>query len=177
MFEQAVKVPFLARCPGLIRQPGRVVSELVSAVDLFPTFCELIGTEKPENLPGTSFLPLFAGGPSRRSEVVVFDEYGPVRMIRSGRWKYVHRYPDGPHELYDLTSDPGETQNLYGEAEHESTVLALRVQLEDYFTKNANDIFDARSEGVTGSGQFCRPGRLANRVKVYGERPKTRKEL
>ncbi len=39
---------------------------------------------------------------------MVFDEYGLVRMIRTREWKYVHRYPYGPHELYDLTRDPDE---------------------------------------------------------------------
>ena len=38
--------------------------------------------------------------------VFVLDEYGPTRMIRTHRWKYVHRYPDGPNELYDLANDP-----------------------------------------------------------------------
>ncbi len=44
--------------------------------------------------------------------IVVFDEYGPVRMIRTREWKYVHRYPYGPHELYHLAGDPGERMAL-----------------------------------------------------------------
>ena len=177
MFEQAVKVPFLARCPGLITQPGRVVQDALSAVDLFPTLCELIGVEAPKTLPGMSFLPAFRGGHSRRSEVVIYDEYGPVRMIRSGNWKYVHRSPYGPHELYDLQSDPEENRDLYGLPEHEGRVLSLRKRLDGFFELNASREFDARSEGVTGSGQFCRPGTRATRTEIYAAIPKTRKEL
>ncbi len=33
-------------------------------------------------------------------------------MVRTRDWKYVHRYPDGPHELYDLARDPGERANV-----------------------------------------------------------------
>ena len=33
------------------------------------------------------------------AHIVIYDEYGPVRMIRLAQWKYVHRYPYGPHEL------------------------------------------------------------------------------
>ena len=31
-------------------------------------------------------------------------------MIRTQEWKYVHRYPYGPHELYDLVNDPGRAE-------------------------------------------------------------------
>ena len=177
MYEQAVKVPFLARCPALIDEPGRTAGDVVSAVDLFPTLCELIGAEKPQGLPGESFLSVFSGGQTRRKEVVVYDEYGPVRMIRSGRWKYVHRFPYGPHELYDLAADPQENQNLYAQPEQEKTVLRLRARLNAFFEQNARCDFDAKSEGVTGSGQLCRPGKRATRAEAYAEKPKTRKEL
>ena len=46
---------------------------------------------------------------------MIYDEYGPVRMIRTRAWKYVHRCPYGPHELYDLANDPEEKANpFYG---------------------------------------------------------------
>ena len=176
MYDQAVKVPFLVRCPALVKAPGRVVHDMVSAIDLFPTLCELTGSPVPENLPGASFLPVFEGGRTRREEIVIYDEYGPVRMIRRGKWKYVHRYPYGAHELFDMENDPDETRNLYGMKEYDETVLALRAAMEAFFEKYASGDFDARSEPVTGSGQFCRPGKRATRLDAFGERPKTRKE-
>ena len=48
------------------------------------------------------------------------DEYGPNRMIRGRRFKYVARYPYGPNELYDLETDPGETKNLLKEGGFET---------------------------------------------------------
>ena len=45
---------------------------------------------------------------------MVFDEYGPVRMIRNTEYKYIHRYPYGEHEFYDLKADPDENINLIG---------------------------------------------------------------
>ncbi len=176
MYEQAVKVPFLARCPAIIKQPGRAVTDMISAIDLFPTLCELTCSPVPENLPGASFLPVFEGGRSRRDEVVIYDEYGPVRMICRENWKYVHRYPYGPHELYDLQNDPDELDNLYGKAGYDNIVLELRNRLDAFFDRYASKEFDARAEGVTGSGQLCRPGRLANCMEPYGKIPKTAKE-
>ena len=44
--------------------------------------------------------------------IVVFDEYGPVRMIRDKKYKYIHRFNCDNNELYDLENDPGEGCNL-----------------------------------------------------------------
>jgi arylsulfatase A-like enzyme len=48
-------------------------------------------------------------------------------MIRTPRYKYVWRYPNGPHDLFDLQTDPGEIVNLAGRpdmAEMERDLLA-----------------------------------------------------
>ena len=60
--------------------------------------------------------------------MIVFDEYGPVRMIRSRDWKYIHRYPYGPHEFYDLTNDPDEAHNLIDSPDHQA-----RIATNDFF--------------------------------------------
>ncbi len=176
MFDQAVKVPFLLRFPPLVKEPGRKVRDMVSAVDLYPTLCELVGARVPEGLPGASFLPTLNGGHSRREEVVIYNEYGPARMIRRDKWKYIHRYPDGPHELYDMENDPGETSNLYGQSGYAGVVSGLKNRLESFFEAHRSFEFDAKSEGVNGSGQFCRPGKPAASCRVYGSVPKTAKD-
>ena len=177
MYEQSVKVPFIARCPALIADPGRVVSDAVSAVDLYPTLSELMDENEKGELAGESFYPVFAGGHSRRREVMIFDEYGPVRMIRRGKWKYIHRYPYGKHELYDLESDPDESNNLFGLTDTEAVTLELRHSLEAFFEAHRISDFDSKSEGVTGTGQMCLPGKRATRLKPYGNIPVTRKEI
>ncbi len=59
------------------------------------------------------FSPILRGESlAEDTPVFVLDEYGPTRMIRARTWKYVHRYPDGPNELYNLADDPFETRNL-----------------------------------------------------------------
>ena len=107
MYDTSVKVPFLAARPGYVPQ-GAVVESLLSHYDLFPTLLDYLGFENPDAdaLPGQSFAPLLRGEATpERDQVVVFDEYGPVRMIRTHAWKYIHRYPHGPHVLYDLGND------------------------------------------------------------------------
>lgn len=176
MYDSAVKVPFLMSCPGRLVQ-GVVNEDMISGYDLFPTLLELAGIENPleGELPGRSFAKDILEGDAETQKgtaaaedfIVIFNEYGPVRMIRDKEWKYIHRYPYGKHELYHLTTDPGEERNLYGQPEYEEKVLALRKKMENWFLRYANPEIDATREGVTGSGQLCRPGIYADRPEVY----------
>lgn len=82
---------------------------MVSAYDVVPTLLDYLGLPLPEgrNLPGRSFVPVLKGEPGAGHEIItVYDDYGLVRTIRTGEWKYVHRYPDGPHDLYDPGQRP-----------------------------------------------------------------------
>lgn len=60
-----------------------------------------------------------------------FDNPTPptYRGVRTERWKYV-RYATGERELYDLASDPYETQNLAGFAEHAETEAVLGARID-----------------------------------------------
>ena len=156
MYDSSVKVP------AIISQPGRigvgVCTELLSAYDLGATVLELAGVpnQRLERGPGRSFAGLLTSPRSEgdeRDRVVVFDEYGPVRMIRTTRWKYVHRHPDGPHELYDLAADPDEADNLVSVVEQHDVVAQLRGELDDWFREHADPANDGATLPVIGTGQ------------------------
>jgi arylsulfatase A-like enzyme len=156
MYEESVKVPFIVSRPGSVPE-GRVCGRLLSHYDVMPTVFDYLGIELPPSgdRPGRSFAGLLRGGESdaasgQAEPVVVFDEYGPVRMIRSREWKYVHRYPYGPHELYDLKSDPGERRNRIAEDEAQPVVQAMKAQLDEWFVRYANSERDGAREAVTG---------------------------
>lgn len=155
MYDSAVKVPGLVSQPGTVPQ-GRVASSLLSHLDLFPTLLEHVGLPDPEadSRPGRSFAPLLRGEPlAERESLVVHDEYGPVRMIRTREWKYVHRYPYGPHELYDLVSDPDETRNLVPDPAMAGRIREMRAGLEEWFAQYVDPAVDGAREGVMGGGQ------------------------
>jgi arylsulfatase A-like enzyme len=114
-----------------------------------------VDTPQYRSLPGRSFSPLLTGQPHEvRDDVVVYDEYGPVRMVRSKTWKYIHRYPYGPHELYDLAADPGEKRNLAYESAHAEALMAMKAKLDDWFVRYADPAVDGSREPVTGAGQL-----------------------
>jgi len=173
VYDSSVKVPAIFALPGRIQQ-GVVLTELLSAYDVAATVLELAGLDaRPfERGPGQSFAELLralpdpagdatgetpddGGPPAAAGEraVVVFDEYGPVRMIRSTDWKYVHRYPHGPHELYDLVADPDERVNLVDQPAHSARVAGLRAQLQEWFQRYAVQGLDGSWLPVAGAGQ------------------------
>ena len=158
MYESSVKVPCIISHRGKIPE-GLVSSDLVSAYDFMPTLLEYLGIDYVSeiDLPGRSFEPVLRGEelPKDRA-VVVMDEYGPNRMIRGERYKFIKRYPYGPHEMYDLLKDPGEKNNLMEKATDESTELAnkLDYELEKWFLKYVNPEIDGAKEAVYGSGQI-----------------------
>ncbi len=155
MYDSSVMVPCIMSRPGSVPE-GLVCDELYSQYDVLPTLLEYAGVENTigEGLPGASFAALLQGGPApARDDVVVYDEYGPVRMIRSRTHKYVHRYSDGPDELYDLANDPDETTNLVGMPAHAATVVQMLSRLESWFDRYSRREFDGRDRKVSGNGQ------------------------
>ena len=137
MYENSIKVPFVVSHPGHI-PAGRVEDGMVSAYDFLPTLLDYLGLPIPaeQNLPGRSVAPMWRGESMAGNEiVVVYDEYGPVRMIRTTDWKYVHRYPDGPHDLYHLANDPDERQNLAADPAQSARIAELRGELEAWFAR------------------------------------------
>ena len=156
MYEESVRVPLIVSHPGRV-PAGAVNSGLCSQYDFMPTILEYLGLANPEaeRLPGRSFAAALHGeADAGNDEVVVFDEYGPVRMIRDREWKYVHRFPYGPHELYDLAADPGERTNLVEDAKHAAALARMRARLDEWFLEYVDPARDGARQGVTGKGQI-----------------------
>jgi choline-sulfatase len=158
LYDTSIKVPAIFSQPGVVTE-GKVLSKLLSGYDFMPTLLEYAGVHLTEaesaGLPGSSFCSALLGkeDASKGEQIVVYDEYGPVRMIRTERWKYIHRYPYGPHELYDLFIDPSEKRNLADELGYKSVKLDLMKQLESWFLRYVDPKYDGVRAPVTGGGQ------------------------
>jgi N-acetylglucosamine-6-sulfatase len=107
-YEEASRVPFMVRWPGVA---GRTERGVVSSVDLSATVCALAGTTAP-GVDGVNLAPLLARGtPVHQDFVYIEPPGGGWNAMRSGSIKYVE-YGDGTRELYDLVADPYEMNNL-----------------------------------------------------------------
>ncbi|NUQ00564.1 MAG: sulfatase-like hydrolase/transferase [Armatimonadetes bacterium] len=156
LYESSVKVPCIVSHPSRV-PAGQVRHELCSHYDWRPTLLDWLGVadEPDDTRPGRSFATLLRGEPEgAEGRVVVYDEYGPSRMIRRGHRKYIHRYPDGPHEFYDLAADPDERHNLAGEPTCATALAELRGELLDWFARYADPAMDGARLPVCGKGQI-----------------------
>ena len=151
MYDTSIRVPMIIWHPDRIKAKT-VIDHMLSAYDVRPTLLDYIGVPVSDGptLPGSSFLDILLGKEEEKDSdcmVVVFDEYGPVRMIRTEIDKYVCRYPYGPDEYYDLIHDPEEKNNLIG------------------YEKCQDRIFEL--ERGTGNGQLVMAGKNASQYTVY----------
>ena len=156
MYENSIKVPFIISHPGHIPQ-GHIQEAMVSAYDFMPTFLAYLDLPCPDdrNIVGASFLRALRGKEDAgRESVVIYDEYGTVRMVRTRDWKYVRRYPDGPNELWDLVNDPDERQNLIDLPAQVSRIREMQVMLDEWFARYVDPDVDGLKQDVTALGQL-----------------------
>jgi N-sulfoglucosamine sulfohydrolase len=98
LYDRGIGVLLIMRGPGGFRG-GRVSDALISQLDLFPTICELAGTDIPPWVQGRSMLPLLRKEVDEINEEIFAEltyhaAYEPLRAIRTKRWKYIRRYGD-----------------------------------------------------------------------------------
>jgi choline-sulfatase len=133
-FEAACRIPLIVHAPG--RFPARRIAQSASLLDLAPTLMELAGCDpaaRAAPLDGRS-LCAEIGGRSVGADEVIGEYLGegaiaPLVMIRRGRFKFVHS-PADPDQLYDLSSDPDELENLARTGRHAAQVRELRAEVE-----------------------------------------------
>jgi arylsulfatase A-like enzyme len=115
-YNDLVRVPLAFAGPGLVHQ---TVETPVSAIDLMPTFAELMGLAPAPEWRGYSLVPLLKGEPDARPPRPCFAQATshycwpqPLQMVTDGRAKLIREPGTGRVELYDLEADPHETTDL-----------------------------------------------------------------
>ena len=129
------------RVPAIVRRPGHVLENHVehapvNNTDWIPTLLELVGAAVPSGLDGVSIAPGLTGGayPERRLfwHFPHYTNQGgrPSGAVRDGDWLLVELYDEDRVELYDLSADIGEEEDLA--ARHPERVAALRAALDEW---------------------------------------------
>jgi arylsulfatase A-like enzyme len=100
---------------------GRKIDIPISTIDYLPTVMDIAGIPNDlEDIEGISFLPLLEGKEAKTlEERALFWHFPhnyyktrPVSAMRDGNWKLLEYLEDGHIELYNLSDDIGEGNNL-----------------------------------------------------------------
>ncbi len=135
LYEGGIRVPMIVRWPGQV--PTGEVSEAVWAFwDVMPTLAELAGTTAPQGIDGLSVVPALMGKPLQKRHDYLYWDYGHSRgnfmqAVRLGKWKGIRRRPANTMELYDLSKDLDESDDVA--ARHPDVVAEMAKAMDEAF--------------------------------------------
>jgi arylsulfatase A-like enzyme len=144
LYEESIRVPIIISDP---REPGRLhglrPGEFALNIDVAPTVLDLAGVPVPPEMNGISLAPWIQGKklPTRNEffleHVGVIEVETPIpdsRGIRTTDWKYIHYINTQPEvdELYHISVDPFEENNLAGNPEYSGILERMKGQEQTY---------------------------------------------
>jgi arylsulfatase A-like enzyme len=132
-YDPGIHVPLLVKWPG-VTQPGTVREELISHVDLAPTWVEIAGGDGTAKMQGRSMAGLLRAGAYEKRRAVFsernwHDNFDPIRSVRTDRYKLI--FNAAPHFPYrpawDLEGSP--TWKTYQELGRRGALAAAHMRL------------------------------------------------
>ena len=109
-YEGGTHTPMIAYWPGKTAGNGWT-NHVGHLIDFTPTLLELAGVEIPEALPGRSLVPAIKGEEIDRPWPIYW-QFGGSSAMRDHDWKIVRNGKKASWELYDLSQDPTEMNDL-----------------------------------------------------------------
>jgi len=133
LYEGGIRIPTIVSLPNNSHK-GKIDTP-ISTVDFYPTVMDLLGVKEYPKMDGKSFLPLLKGETSEEIQKrEIFWHYPhyyptttPVSAIREGNWKMLEYLGDERIELFDLSTDLGETKNLAEEMPEKAAELIKKL--------------------------------------------------
>jgi N-acetylglucosamine-6-sulfatase len=136
-YEESIRVPMMMQCPDLI-QGGEVLEQVIGNIDIGPTILHAAGLKTPDYMDGKSFLNLANEPDADWRKYFLYVYYweknfpqSPTQFaLRGDRFKYITYYGLWDvDELYDLTTDPGEKNNLINDPDYQTVVKEMEDRL------------------------------------------------
>ncbi len=114
--EGGIRVPFFVSWPGRL-PAGKTYDQPVIALDILPTAGAGAGAKADGDLDGVNLIPHLTGEVAGAPHEALYWRFGPQKAVRKGRWKLVgwrdfETRRDSGWQLYDLTTDVGEKNDL-----------------------------------------------------------------
>jgi arylsulfatase A-like enzyme len=153
MYDTLMNVPFIVRQPGVIT-PNQVSDLMIGQYDILPTLLDFagFGNVPIANTPGRSFAPYLINQQMADWPDEIYYEQEESRGIRTGRYAYWKRLKsDWKPSLFDIQSDPGQYNDLYGKSGYENLVAELDDKVNAFFTRYSDPQYDLWKQGMTKS--------------------------
>ncbi|NND06726.1 MAG: sulfatase-like hydrolase/transferase [Saprospiraceae bacterium] len=113
LWEGGIRVPAIACWPGYIKAGSDINTRLWS-LDLFPTCAKLSGAGMPMDrfIDGKNMMPNLLDGSMKSPHATLYFEYQNFAALHWGEYKIIRDNPEGPWQLYHLTKDISEEEDL-----------------------------------------------------------------
>jgi len=115
LYEGGLRIPMIVRWPGKIKT-SVVNDHLWYFPDVMPTLAELADVEPPDKIDGISIVPTLLGehaaGRKQKKHKFLYWEHKEQVAVRMGKFKAVEPGKNKLFELYDLSKDIGEQNNI-----------------------------------------------------------------
>jgi arylsulfatase A-like enzyme/Flp pilus assembly protein TadD len=130
IYNATLHVPVIIHLPGAIH--AKTVTEIVSLADLMPTVLEALNVSVPSQVQGRNLLPLTTAKKEYEPRDLYAETFLPrlhfnwseLRGVEMEKYHFI----DAPKpELYDLTNDPHERQNLYSQKKAVSEQMKAKL--------------------------------------------------
>ena len=114
MYEGGIRTPMIVRMPGIV--PAGTESNLVWYFpDVMPTLASIAKAEAPKDIDGIDIWEELQGNSYEAPERILYWEFHEGGFFQAARWKDwkgVRTGIQGPLELYNLSTDPAEANNI-----------------------------------------------------------------
>jgi arylsulfatase A-like enzyme len=140
-WEEALRVPLIIFDPRQSLAKNKEVEDFALNIDIAPTILDFAGIDAPQSYQGKSLRPLLTESQDIewRDEFFFEHMYQPKRVsippmvgVRTEKWKYVNFFKNGYEQLYDLTRDHAESENLATTTEYADILKRLREKTANY---------------------------------------------
>ncbi len=131
VYEGGIKVPLFFVWEGSIKR-GQSINVPVAHIDLYPTLASFMGQDLPESIDGINLYEAIMQNESIPDRTLYwhYPHYmysDGAEVIRDGSYKYIEFYKDGRRELYNLTRDPGENNNLINQENEKADTMKSKL--------------------------------------------------
>lgn len=140
MFEESLQMPFLIRWPGVIK-PGTQNPSIIQNIDYAPTFLDIAGAPIPDDIQGTSLVPVLKAGdktPDKWRDSIYYFYSGERTHavaahegVRTDRYKLMWFPKTKEWNLFDLEKDPQEMRSVANDPAYAKTLEEMKKKLEE----------------------------------------------